>query len=162
MALAAARLAAEVLDMVTPHVQPGITTDELDRICHEALMAGIAQVRPGATLSDVGHAIQAVARREGHSVVREDCGHGIGQTYHDVPEVLHFGRPGQGLRLQAGMIFTIVPMLNAGHPDVVTLKDGWTVVTKDSSLSAQWEHMVLVTPTGSEILTLSPMLAQAA
>ena len=130
--------------------------------CHEALMAGIAQVKPGATLGDVGHAIQAVARREGYSVVREYCGHGIGQIYHDVPQVLHFGRPGQGLRLQAGMIFTIEPMLNAGHPDVVTLKDGWTVSTKDRSLSAQWEHMVLVTPSGSEILTLSPMQAHAA
>ena len=238
MAREAARLAADVLDMITPHVVPGVTTEALDELCHahivnvqrvrpanlgyhgypktiltsvnhvvchgipsarhtlkagdivnidvavqregwfgdtsrmyivgevsplakrlvdtahEALQAGIAQVRPGATLGDVGHAIQSVARRERFSVVREYCGHGIGRIYHDAPEVLHHGQRGQGLRLEAGMIFTIEPMINAGRADVMEQKDGWTVVTRDRSLSAQWEHMVAVTPNGCEVLTL--------
>ena len=120
---------------------------------HEALMAGIAQVRPGATLGDVGHAIQSVAQRAHFSVVREYCGHGIGQVYHDEPQVLHYGRRGQGLKLEEGMVFTIEPMLNAGQPETRQLADGWTVVTKDNSLSAQWEHMVAVTAQGCEVLT---------
>ncbi len=120
---------------------------------YEAMRAGILQVRPGATLGDVGHAIQTVAQQEGFSVVREYCGHGIGKVYHDEPQVLHYGNPGQGLRLKEGMIFTIEPMLNAGQRGVTELPDGWTVITRDHSLSAQWEHMVAVTADGFEILT---------
>jgi methionyl aminopeptidase len=240
MARRAGHLAAEVLGMIEAHVQPGVSTEALDRLCHdhivnvqgavpanlgyhgypktiltsvnhvvchgipaertilkrgdivnidvavikdgwfgdtsrmffvgepsplarrlvetthEALLAGIHQVRPGATLGDVGHAIQAVARQANFSVVREYCGHGIGQIYHDVPQVLHHGRRGEGLRLEAGMVFTIEPMLNAGRADTKQLSDGWTVVTKDRSLSAQWEHMVAVTPEGCEVLTPWP------
>jgi methionyl aminopeptidase len=237
---AAGRLAAEVLAMIGEHVKPGVTTEELDRICHdhivdvqgvvpanvgyqgytktvctsvnhvvchgvpsaqkvlkkgdiinidvavnkdgwfgdcsrmyfvgepsplarrlvdttyEAMRAGIMQVRPGATLGDVGHAIQSVAHRERFSVVREYCGHGIGRIYHDDPQVLHYGQPGQGLRLEAGMVFTIEPMINAGRRETRELPDGWTVVTRDHSLSAQWEHMVAVTEDGFEVLTPWP------
>jgi len=240
MARAAGRLAAEVLAMIGEHVKPGVTTEELDRICHdhivdvqgvvpanvgyqgytktvctsvnhvvchgvpsaqkvlkkgdiinidvavnkdgwfgdcsrmyfvgepsplarrlvdttyEAMRAGIMQVRPGATLGDVGHAIQSVAHRERFSVVREYCGHGIGRIYHDDPQVLHYGQPGQGLRLEAGMVFTIEPMINAGRRETRELPDGWTVVTRDHSLSAQWEHMVAVTEDGFEVLTPWP------
>ncbi|MFZ2989615.1 type I methionyl aminopeptidase [Ideonella sp.] len=239
MARRAALLAADVLQMIAEHVRPGISTNELDRICHdhivgvqqaipanvgyhgypkticasvnqvichgipsdkklkngdivnidvalikdgwfgdtsrmyfvgepgilakrlvnttyEAMMAGIAKVRPGATLGDIGHQIQSVAQRDGFSVVREYCGHGIGKVYHGAPDVLHHGRPGQGLRLEPGMIFTIEPMVNAGGAATLTQKDGWTVVTKDGSLSAQWEHMVAVTETGHEVLTVWP------
>ncbi len=113
-------------------------------------------VIPGATLGDVGHAIATVAQRENFSVVREYCGHGIGTVYHDEPQVLHYGRRGQGLRLEAGMVFTIEPMLNAGQRETKELADGWTVVTKDRSLSAQWEHMVAVTDSGFEVLTAWP------
>ena len=119
-------------------------------------MAGIEQVRPGATLGDVGYAIQSVAHREGYSVVREYCGHGIGQIYHDEPQVLHYGQAGAGLKLKAGMIFTIEPMINAGKAGIKQLADGWAVITKDRSLSAQWEHMVVVTESGYEILTPWP------
>ena len=219
--------AARVLSMIEPHVQPGVSTDELDRICHDfivnelqgipanvgyrgfpktlctslnhvvchgipgdkklkrgdimnidvtviidgfhgdtskmyfvgepsvlarrlvdtthqAMIEGIRQVRPGATLGDVGHAIQVHAESNGFSVVREYCGHGIGRIYHEDPQVLHYGRPGTGLELIPGMTFTIEPMLNAGRAEVRLLPDGWTVVTKDHSLSAQWEHTVLV------------------
>lgn len=240
MARRAARLAAEVLSMIEPHVVPGVSTETLDRICHdyivkvqdaipanvgyqgypktiltsvnqvvchgipsptqilkqgdivnidvavikdgwfgdtsrmffvgtpsalarrlvettyEALRAGIRQVKPGATLGDIGHAIQSVAQAAHFSVVREYCGHGIGQVYHDEPPVLHYGRRGQGLTLEAGMVFTIEPMLNAGKRETRELPDGWTVVTKDRSLSAQWEHMVAVTPSGYEVLTAWP------
>lgn len=232
----AGALAAQVLDMITEHVKPGVTTESLDRLCHEfivevlkttpanlgymdypktiltsvnevvchgipssrvledgdilnidvavledgwygdtsrmyfvgepsaearrlvettheALWAGIRVVRPGATLGDVGHAIQQVAHAAGFSVVREYCGHGIGKVYHDEPQVLHYGQPGQGLRLKTGMIFTIEPMLNAGQRQVRTLADRWTVVTRDRALSAQWEHMVAVTEEGFEVLT---------
>jgi len=235
----AARLAADVLAMITSHVKAGVTTDELDRLCHdyivnvqnaipgnvgylgypktiltsvnqvvchglpsatvlkdgdilnidiavikdgwygdtsrmyfvgepspqarrlvtttyEALCAGIRVVRPGATLGDIGHAIQSVAQRDGFSVVREYCGHGIGKVYHDEPQILHYGFPGQGLKLKTGMIFTVEPMLNAGKRHVRTLADGWTVVTKDQSLSAQWEHMVAVTDDGFEVLSAWP------
>ena len=113
-------------------------------------------MKPGATLGDVGHAIAAVAHRENFSVVREYCGHGIGTVYHDEPQVLHYGRRGQGLRLEAGMVSTIEPMLNAGQRETKELDDGWTVVTKDRSLSAQWEHMVAVTDSGYEVLTAWP------
>lgn len=240
MARAAGGLAAQVLHMIAEHVRPGVSTEALDRLCHdyivnvqkavpanvgylgfpktvctslnhvvchgipapgqvlkdgdilnidvavikdgwygdtsrmylvgnvsplarrlvdttlEAMLAGIAQVKPGATLGDVGHAIQTVAHRERFSVVREYCGHGIGTVYHDEPQVLHYGRRGQGLRLEAGMVFTIEPMLNAGQRETKELADGWTVVTKDRSLSAQWEHMVAVTDSGYEVLTAWP------
>lgn len=239
MARRAGMMAAEVLRMIGEHVRPGITTDELDRICHayivdelkaipanvgylgypktvltsinnvvchgipsdkrlkdgdivnidvavnrdgwfgdtsrmyfvgepgilarrlvrttyDAIRAGILAVRPGATLGDIGHAIQTVAQREGFGVVREFCGHGIGTVYHDEPQVLHFGRPGTGMVLEPGMIFTIEPMLNAGSAATKQLADGWTIVTKDRSLSAQWEHMVAVTENGFDILTAWP------
>jgi methionyl aminopeptidase len=235
----AGKLAARVLHMITPHVAPGVTTNELDRLCHdfivnelqaipanigyhgyqkttctsvnhvichgipsdkalkkgdivnidvalikdgwygdtsrmyyagepgimarrlvdttfEAMMAGIDVVRPGATLGDVGYAIAAVAKREGFSIVEEYCGHGIGMGYHEDPQVLHYGEKGRGLVLQEGMLFTIEPMLNAGKKQNKVLPDGWTVVTKDHSLSAQWEHMIAVTKTGYEILTPWP------
>ncbi|MCG7535882.1 type I methionyl aminopeptidase [Pseudoalteromonas sp. OOF1S-7] len=119
-----------------------------------ALWRGIEQVKPGATLGDIGHAIGDFARLKGLSVVREYCGHGIGTQMHEAPEVLHFGRPGTGLKLEPGMTFTIEPMLNRGSHRVKTLKDGWTVVTRDRALSAQAEHTILVTPTGFEVLTL--------
>lgn len=239
----AGRLAGEVLDFITPHVRPGVTTGELDRLCHdyimdvqsatpaplnyappgyqpypksictsvnhvvchgvpgekklrpadivniditvikdgyhgdtsrmfyvgqpsiqarrlcdityECLWLGIEAVRPGAHLGDLGHAIQRHAERNGYSVVREFCGHGIGRKFHEEPQVLHYGRPGAGLRLEPGMTFTIEPMINAGKPEIRQLADGWTVVTKDHSLSAQWEHTVLVTDAGYEVLTLS-------
>ena len=239
----AGRLGAEVLDFIAPHVKPGITTGELDRLCHqymvevqqttpaplnyappgyrpfpksictsvnhqvchgipgekvlkngdvlnidvtvikdgwhgdnsrmfyvgepsiaarrlceityECMWAGIDQVRPGATIGDIGHAIQKLAEASGYSVVREFCGHGIGRRFHEEPQILHYGRPGMGERLVPGMIFTVEPMINAGRREVRELADGWTIVTKDHSLSAQWEHTVLVTETGVEILTQS-------
>jgi len=123
---------------------------------HEAMMRGIGAVRPGATLGDVGHAIQSYAESKGYSVVRDFAGHGIGRTMHTVPQVLHYGRPGTGLRLEPGMFFTIEPMLNIGRPEANILADGWTAVTRDGSLSAQFEHTVAVTETGYEIFTLSP------
>jgi methionyl aminopeptidase len=233
----AGRLAAEVLDMIEPHVAPGVTTEELDRICynhivnvqkaipanvnyrgfpkticssvnhvvchgipndkrlkngdiinidvtvikdgfhgdtsrmynvgkvaphaqrlnetcHEAMWRGIEVVKPGARLGDVGHAIQQFVEHENYSVVREYCGHGIGRIYHEDPQVLHYGEPGTGLELKQGMTFTIEPMVNAGKRHVRLLPDGWTVITKDHSLSAQWEHTVLVTGAGFEVLTL--------
>ena len=235
----AGRLAAEVLRVVEPHVKPGVTTGELDRICHdhivnvqgaipanvgyrgfpktvctsvnnvichgipseakvlkdgdivnidvtvikdgwhgdtsrmyfvgtpsvmakrlvdvtrEAMFRGIRAVRPGATLGDIGHAIQQYAESERFSVVREYCGHGIGKVYHDDPQVLHYGRPGDGLVLKPGMTFTIEPMINEGTRHAKVLPDGWTVVTKDRKLSAQWEHMVAVTEDGVDVLTLA-------
>lgn len=239
----AGRLAAQVLDMIGTHVRPGVTTDELDRICHdfivdeqgaipaplnyrtsedsepypksictsvnhqvchgipsakrlkkgdivniditvikdgyhgdtskmffvgepsilakrlcrvaqEAMRAGIASVRPHATLGDIGHAVQSHVEAAGYSVVREYCGHGIGRAFHEDPQVLHYGKPGEGLVLLPGMCFTIEPMVNAGKRHIKRLPDRWTVVTKDRSLSAQWEHTILVTETGHEILTL--------
>lgn len=123
---------------------------------YEAMRAGIHAVKPGATLGDIGYAIQSVAHREGYSIVREYCGHGIGNVYHEQPSVLHYGQPGQGLVLEKGMVFTIEPMVNAGKARVKELKDGWTVVTTDQSLSAQWEHMVAVTDTGFEVLSPWP------
>jgi methionyl aminopeptidase len=236
---AAGRLAAEVLDMLTPHVRPGVTTGELDRICHdfivargavpaplgyrgfprsictsvnhvvchgipgdkvlmdgdivnvdvtvildgwhgdtsrmflvgdnvklkarrlvdvtyESMMKGIEAVRPGATLGDIGAAIQRHAEANRFSVVRDFCGHGIGRVFHDAPSVLHYGKPGEGPVLREGMFFTIEPMINAGRWEVKILADGWTAVTKDRSLSAQFEHTVGVTGDGCEIFTLSP------
>ena len=236
----AGRLAAEVLQIVAEHVKPGVTTEELDRICHdhivnvqkavpanvgykgfpktvctsvnnvichgipsaakvlkdgdivnidvtvikdgwhgdtsrmycvgtpsvmarrlvdvtrEAMFRGIRTVRPGATLGDIGAAIQTFAEAERFSVVREYCGHGIGRVYHEDPQVLHYGRPGEGLILRPGMTFTIEPMINEGQRHTRLLPDGWTVVTKDRKLSAQWEHTVAVTEDGVEILTRLP------
>jgi len=235
----AGHLAADVLKMIAPHVQPGITTGELDRLCHdyivneqqaipaplnykgfpksictsvnhvvchgipgdkklkkgdainidvtvikdgfhgdtskmffagepsiqarrlatishECMIKGIAQVRPGARLGDIGHVIQTHAENNGCSVVREYCGHGIGRVFHEDPQVLHYGRPGTGMQLVPGMTFTVEPMINAGRKEVKLLPDNWTVVTRDHSLSAQWEHTVLVTESGYEILTLVP------
>lgn len=134
---------------VAPHAQ------RLCEITYQSMWHGIAKVRPGASLGDIGHAIQVFAEAQGYSIVREYCGHGIGQNFHEDPQVLHYGRPGTGLTLQAGMVFTIEPMVNAGRRDIRQMGDGWTIVTKDRSLSAQWEHTVLVTDTGYEILTLS-------
>lgn len=233
----AGRLAAEVLEMIEAHVVPGVTTDELNQLCHDyivdvqqaipaplnyrgfpksictspnhvvchgipsdkvlkkgdllnidvtviksgyhgdtnrmffvgepsilakrlchitqqCLYLGIEQVKPGATLGDIGHAIQTYAEKNNYSVVREYCGHGIGTAFHEDPQVLHYGQPGTGLRLEEGMTFTIEPMINAGKRQVSLLKDQWTVVTKDRSLSAQYEHTLLVTPDGCDILTL--------
>jgi methionyl aminopeptidase len=233
----AGRLAAQVLDFITAHVKPGITTEELDRLCHdfiiahgaipaplgyrgfpksvctsinhvvchgipgpkklqegdivnidvtviidgwhgdssrmymvgktslratklvnttyEAMMRGIEAVRPGATLGDIGHTIQTFVEKNGFSVVRDFCGHGIGRVFHEEPQILHYGKPGTGLVLQEGMFFTIEPMVNAGNYAVKILDDGWTAVTRDKSLSAQWEHTLAVTATGYEIFTLS-------
>ncbi|MGF1643018.1 MAG: type I methionyl aminopeptidase [Thiotrichales bacterium] len=233
----AGRLAAEVLEMIEPHVQAGVTTDELNQICHahivdvqravpaplnyrgfprsictsvnhqichgipsdkklkdgdivniditvikdgyhgdtskmfyvgqpsvlarrlvdaarEAMLRGIKTVRPGARLGDIGHAIQSYAEGHRFSVVREYCGHGIGRGFHEDPQVLHYGKPDTGMELVPGMTFTIEPMINAGKAHTKLLPDGWTVVTKDHSLSAQWEHTVLVTDTGYDVLTL--------
>ena len=233
----AGRLAAEVLEMIAPHVVPGITTDELDRICHdyivnqqqaipaplnyhgfprsictsvnhvichgipgdkvlkdgdiinlditvikdgfhgdtsamffvgepsikasrlvriahECLWVGIRMVKPGVQLGDIGAAIQKHAEANNYSVVREYCGHGIGRDFHEEPQVLHYGTPGTGLVLEPGMTFTIEPMINAGKRHTKLLPDQWTVVTKDRSLSAQWEHTLLVTEDGCEVLTL--------
>jgi len=235
----AGRLAAEVLKMIAPHVQPGVTTDALDRLCHdyivnvqkavpaplnykgfprsictsvnhqvchgipgdkqlkkgdivnidvtvikdgyhgdtsrmffvgepsiqakrlvqvthECMLRGIAKVHAGARLGDIGHAIQSHAEAHGFSVVHEYCGHGIGRVFHEDPQVLHYGNPGTGMTLASGMTFTVEPMINAGRREVKLLPDNWTVVTRDHSLSAQWEHTVLVTDTGYEILTLLP------
>jgi len=235
----AGRLAAETLDFITPHVQPGVTTEELDRLCHafivdrggipaplnyrgfpksictsvnhvvchgipgdkvlrdgdivnidvtpildgwhgdssrmyyvgdgvsakaqrlvdvtyEAMMRGIAVVRPGARLGDIGHAIQSYAETFRFSIVEDFCGHGLGQIFHDAPSVLHYGTPGTGVVLQEGMFFTIEPMINAGRKDVKILSDNWTAVTRDRSLSAQFEHSIGVTADGYEIFTLSP------
>jgi methionyl aminopeptidase len=122
----------------------------------EAMMAGIRAVRPGARLGDVGHAIQKLAEAAGYSVVRDYCGHGIGRVYHEEPQVLHYGTPGTGLIIKEGMTFTVEPMINAGQEEVKNMPDGWTVVTADGSLSAQWEHMIAVTRNGAEILTPWP------
>ena len=132
-----------------------IAAKRLCDITYECMWKGIAQVREGATLGDIGANIAEHAHKNGMSVVREYCGHGIGQVFHEDPQVLHYGIRGQGMTLKAGMIFTIEPMINAGKRDLRTMPDGWTVKTKDRSLSAQWEHTVLVTPTGYEVLTLS-------
>ncbi len=135
--------------------QPSIQARRLSEITYECMWKGIAAVRPGAHLGDIGYVIQSHAEAHGFSIVREFCGHGIGARFHEEPQVLHYGRAGTGLRLQAGMTFTVEPMVNAGRPAIRQLADGWTVVTKDHSLSAQWEHTVLVTDAGFEILTRS-------
>ncbi len=134
--------------------KPSILADRLSKTSREAMLVGIAMVKPGVQLGDIGHAIQKYAEKEKFSVVREYCGHGIGKIFHEEPQVLHYGSPGTGLTLEAGMTFTIEPMINAGKRDIKQLPDNWTVVTKDRSLSAQWEHTILVTDDGHEILTL--------
>jgi len=134
---------------------PSIQAKRLCEITYQAMWRGIRAVQPGAYLGDVGHAIQSFVEPLGYSVVREFCGHGIGQRFHEEPQVLHYGRQRTGVRLETGMIFTIEPMINAGKADIKQLGDGWTVVTKDHSLSAQYEHTVLVTETGYEVLTVS-------
>ncbi|HUD41760.1 MAG: type I methionyl aminopeptidase [Dokdonella sp.] len=139
--------------------QPSVLARRLVDTTLEAMLRGIAQVRPGATLGDIGHAIQRHAESNGFSVVREYCGHGIGQIYHEDPQVLHYGQAGSGMRLEKGMTFTVEPMLNAGKPQTRLLPDGWTVVTRDHSLSAQWEHTIVVTDDGHEILTPWPQAA---
>ena len=125
-------------------------------VTHNALMRGVAAVKPGATTGDIGHAIQVYAEGERCSVVRDFCGHGLGRVFHDRPNILHYGEPGEGLPLKPGMLFTIEPMINLGKPHVKILSDGWTAVTRDRSLSAQFEHTVGVTDTGCEVFTLSP------
>ena len=134
---------------------PPIQAKRLVDITYEAMWKGIRAVQPGAHLGDIGHTIQRHAESNGFSVVREFCGHGIGRQFHEEPQVLHYGRPGTGLKLQPGMVFTVEPMINAGRAGIRALADGWTIVTADHSLSAQWEHTVLVTPDGFEVLTLS-------
>jgi methionyl aminopeptidase len=134
--------------------KPPVLAERLARVCRESMWAGIAVVHPGARLGDIGNAIQTQVENEGFSVVREYCGHGIGRIYHEDPQVLHYGQPDTGALLREGMTFTIEPMINAGKRHVQLLKDGWTVVTKDHSLSAQWEHTILVTSGGHEVLTL--------
>jgi len=136
--------------------EPSILTRRLAEATYECMWLGIAQVRPGNTLGDIGHAIQKHAEKQGFSVVREFCGHGIGRRFHEDPQVLHYGKPGAGVKLVPGMIFTIEPMINAGRREIRQLADGWTVVTRDHSLSARWEHTVLVTGDGYEVLTVSP------
>ncbi|MEO5375875.1 MAG: type I methionyl aminopeptidase [Alphaproteobacteria bacterium] len=134
----------------------GVKALRLVEVTFEAMMRGIEAVRPGATLGDVGHAIQSLAERNRFSVVRDFCGHGVGRVFHEPPNVMHFGRAGEGLVLREGMIFTIEPMVNAGRPETKLLEDGWTAVTRDRSLSAQFEHTIGVTAGGCEIFTLSP------
>ncbi|MCX7063959.1 MAG: type I methionyl aminopeptidase [Proteobacteria bacterium] len=134
--------------------EPSVVAQRLVEITQECLYRGIRVVRPGAHLGDIGHAIQTHAEASNLSVVREFCGHGIGEVFHDEPQVLHYGRPNSGPELKAGMTFTIEPMINAGQRHVKLLPDQWTVVTKDHKLSAQWEHTIVVTADGAEVLTL--------
>jgi methionyl aminopeptidase len=130
--------------------------ERLVEVTYEAMMRGIAVVKPGATTGDIGHAIQVFVENERCSVVRDFCGHGVGRLFHDAPNILHYGSRGEGVQLKPGMIFTIEPMVNLGRFNVKVLSDGWTAVTRDRSLSAQFEHTVGVTETGCEIFTLSP------
>jgi methionyl aminopeptidase len=136
--------------------EPAIASKRLARISHECMKIGIEMVRPGIHLGDIGHAIQQYAESHHCSIVREYCGHGIGREFHEDPQVLHYGKAGTGMKLEPGMTFTIEPMVNAGKRYTKLLPDGWTVVTKDHSLSAQWEHTILVTETGHEVLTCLP------
>ena len=136
--------------------KPAVKAKRLVEVTYEAMMRGIEAVRPGATLGDIGHAIQSYAESHRFSVVRDFCGHGLGRVFHDAPSILHYGAPGQGLVLREGMFFTVEPMINAGRYDVKILEDGWTAVTRDRSLSAQFEHSIGVTSEGYEIFTASP------
>ena len=133
--------------------KPSVMAQRLTHVCQQAMQRGIEMVKPGVLLGDIGHEIQKLAESNGFSVVREYCGHGIGRQFHEDPQVLHYGEPGTGYELKQGMTFTIEPMLNAGRRDTKLLADGWTVVTRDHSLSAQWEHTILVTKDGHEIMT---------
>ena len=138
--------------------EPSILAKRLAEITYECMWLGIGKIRPGAHLGDIGHVIQQYAEDAGFSVVREFCGHGIGKVFHEEPQVLHYGRPGTLAKLEAGMIFTVEPMINAGRREIREMGDGWTIKTRDRSLSAQWEHTVLVTETGFEVLTVSPAM----
>jgi len=130
--------------------------ERISKITYESLWRGIKAVKPGNHLGDIGYAIQNHAEKHGYAIVKEYCGHGIGKIYHDHPQILHYGTPGQGIEIKEGMAFTIEPMVNAGRASVRVLPDQWTVVTSDHSLSAQWEHTILVTKSGYEVLTLAP------
>lgn len=134
--------------------EPSVKAKRLIEVSHECLLSGIRMVKPGIRLGDIGHAIQTIAEKNRYSVVREYCGHGIGEAFHEEPQVLHYGKANTGLELQAGMIFTIEPMINLGKAPIKVMKDEWTVITKDRALSAQWEHTILVTESGYEVLTL--------
>lgn len=134
--------------------KPSILARRLVKVTHDALWIGIEKIKPGSYLGDIGHAIEKFVESHNYSVVQEYCGHGIGRGFHEEPQVLHYGKPGTGIQLQAGMCFTIEPMVNAGKRQIKMLPDGWTVVTKDRNLSAQWEHTILVTADGYEVLTL--------
>ena len=136
--------------------EPSIMAKRLGLITYECMWLGISKIKPGAHLGDIGYVIQQHAEKAGYSVVREFCGHGIGTVFHEEPQILHYGRPGTLEEMKAGMIFTVEPMINAGRREIREMGDGWTIKTKDRSLSAQWEHTVLVTETGYEILTVSP------
>jgi methionyl aminopeptidase len=136
--------------------EPSVQAKRVVKVCYESMRVGIEMVKPGVRLGDIGHAIQKHAEAAHFSVVQEYCGHGIGRDFHEEPQVLHYGKPGTGMELVAGMTFTIEPMINAGKRHTKLLPDGWTVVTKDHSLSAQWEHTILVTDSGFEVLTLAP------
>ncbi len=136
--------------------KPSVLAKRVANVAHEAMLQGIKRVKPGAHLGDIGHTIQSYVEKHNCSVVREYCGHGIGRGFHEDPQVLHYGDSGSGMELVTGMTFTIEPMVNAGKRNVKLLSDGWTVVTKDHSLSAQWEHTILVTDTGHEVLTRRP------
>ncbi len=136
--------------------KPSVMARRLVETTYDTMMAGIRASKPGATLGDVGYAMQNVALDKGYSVVEDYCGHGIGRVYHSLPNVLNYGIPGEGLKLVPGLVFTVEPMVNVGRPDTMTLSDGWTVVTKDRKLSAQFEHTIGITPDGYEIFTLSP------
>ncbi|WP_279268035.1 type I methionyl aminopeptidase [Pelistega ratti] len=138
--------------------EPSIQARKLTETAYECMWLGIEQVKPGATLGDIGHAIQTHAQAQGFSVVRDYCGHGVGRVFHDDPMVLHYGKPHTGTKLVEGMTFTIEPMINAGHYATRLMPDQWTVVTKDRSLSAQWEHTVIVTADGYEVLTVSDQM----
>ena len=141
--------------------EPSILTRRLSEVTFECMWLGIDKIKPGAHLGDIGHVIQQHAEKAGYSIVREFCGHGIGKVFHEEPQVLHYGRPGTLERLEAGMIFTVEPMLNAGRREIRAMGDGWTIKTKDRSLSAQWEHTILVTETGYEVLTVSAQMPPA-
>jgi methionyl aminopeptidase len=136
--------------------EPSVKARRICEVAHQAMIIGIEKVRPGVTLGDIGHAIQTFVEGQRCSVVREYCGHGIGRVFHEPPQVLHYGRPGEGVRLESGMTFTIEPMVNLGKPGTRLLPDDWTVITRDRSLSAQWEHTMAVTETGVDVLTRLP------
>jgi methionyl aminopeptidase len=142
--------------------KPSVQAERVAAVAREGMLRGIAQVAPGRHLGDIGHAIQKYVESQRCSVVREYCGHGIGRGFHEDPQVLHYGKPGNGMELRPGMSITVEPMVNTGRRHVKLLPDGWTVVTKDHSLSAQWEHTVLVTDSGNEILTLGAAERSAA